>query len=400
MAYGEEVRELSVGLQGFGLTEYESKLYVALLAIGNSSVNQLQFASGIPRTKVYQVALQLVRKGIIKELEGKPIRFEALPPEVFQGALSERERNVRSLKRVVNSLKKVRERNILPQDTVEERYLSFGSQSLLMRLKESILRAQSGVKCIVDTWGLQLIQECSEELETVCRQEVEVLIISSLPSALPTFPFSSPKLKIRFGKHMAGKSAFMVDGSDLIVVNSQTGRGYQLVLPELRSAMGEDLFNEFWKTSISGRTISSIAAHDGLPFFVDPPNVNKLFVEAVSRTIREEKVIGSIGEEFLRLLEEKVSPRLAKEPFDAAVKLILAMLADEMGEETSVDYDPLTKILRMELPGSEGGIPGSAWYFALAGLLKKTEIRSELLHDTMFPEARSRIIQRKLSRQG
>src|SRR5271154_1814898 len=111
MVFADQAGELSLGLQGFGLTEYESKLYVALLANGASTVNQLQFAARVPRTKVYQTALKLIKKGAVRELEGKPVRFEAMPPEVFENVLAERERSVKSLKRVMGSLRKVRERN-------------------------------------------------------------------------------------------------------------------------------------------------------------------------------------------------------------------------------------------------------------------------------------------------
>ena len=192
MVSANELGDLSAGLQGFGLTEYESKLYLALLSSGPSTVNQLQYVSMVPRTKVYQVALQLVKKQVAKELGGKPVKFEALPPDVFQGVVVDRERNVRSLKRVLTSLKKVREKNIMPQDSVEERYLSLGSQSTLMKLKEGILKAQRSIRCIVDPWGLHLIEECSEELETICRQEVEVRVVASFPDCRSP-PSRSPR---------------------------------------------------------------------------------------------------------------------------------------------------------------------------------------------------------------
>jgi sugar-specific transcriptional regulator TrmB len=176
VVFADELGELSLGLQSFGLTEYESKVYVALLANGPSSVNQLQFLSRVPRTKVYQISLQLVRTEVVRVIQGKPVRFEALPPEVFQGVLLERERNIKALKRVMGSLKKVRERNIMPQDTIEERYLSFGSKSTVLKLKDAIMKAQGSIRCIVDSWGLHIIEECSEELETICRQDVEVKV--------------------------------------------------------------------------------------------------------------------------------------------------------------------------------------------------------------------------------
>jgi len=70
MSLADDSSELVVGLQGFGLTEYESRVYYALLSNGACTVNQIQYASGVPRTKVYQVSQQLTRKGLLREVEG------------------------------------------------------------------------------------------------------------------------------------------------------------------------------------------------------------------------------------------------------------------------------------------------------------------------------------------
>src|SRR3984893_17476267 len=234
MTLADDSSELVSGLQGFGLTEYESRVYYTLLSNGPCTVNQIQYASGVPRTKVYQVSQQLTRKGLLREVEGgKLTKFEAQPPEVLQSILVERERKVRTLRKSMVALKKVREKNINPGDVIEERYLSLGSQSLLMKLKESILKAEKEVKCIVDNWGLHLIQECIEEVESACRHDADVRIVSSLAETVPEFPFASPRLKLRFGKHFVSKSVFVIDNSELIIVNSQTGRGYQILLSEL-----------------------------------------------------------------------------------------------------------------------------------------------------------------------
>jgi sugar-specific transcriptional regulator TrmB len=397
MVSANEVGDISAGLQGFGLTEYESKVYVALLSSGPSTVNQLQYVSMVPRTKVYQVAQQLVEKQVAKELEGKPVRFEALPPDVFQGVLVDRERSVRSLKRAMSSLKRLREKNIMPQDSLEERYLSLGSQSTLMKLKEAILKAQGSIRCAVDSWGLHLIQECSEELETVCRQDVEVRVVASVPAVLPTFPFASSKLKIRYGRHMTGRSAFMIDNGEVLLVNSQTGRGFQFMLSELRGAFGEDLFEEYWRTSTGSKTLASVSNAENLPVLIDSQGISKIFIEAVTRVVRDESQVESIGDEFLKILEQRGAPKLKNESFDNAVKLILALMQEELGEESSAEYDSLTRIFRLELPGYQEGTPSSAWYFALSGLLKASGMRNELLNDAPFPEARNRIIQRKFA---
>lgn len=400
MSLADDSSELVLGLQGFGLTEYEARVYFSLLSNGSCTVNQIQYASGVPRTKVYQVSLQLARKGLLREVDGnKPSRFEAQPPEVLQSILVERERRVRSLRKSMVALKKVREKNINPGDVIEERFLSLGSQSLLLRLKESILKAEKEVKCIVDSWGLHLVQECIEEIESACRHEAEVRIVSSLADTVPEFPFSSPRFKLRFGWHLASKSIFMIDNSELIIVNSLTGRGYQVVLSELRSAIGEEFFDRLWKGSTSSKAIASLQFVDGLPLFVDPLLVKELFVEAVCRVVKDEGTVESIGEELVSLLEARVSSKLAHQPLETAVKYMLAMVREELGDDvSSTEYDPLTKIARIELPDSQtASIPTSAWYFALAGLLKKSGTANELLQVASFPETRSRIIQRRFS---
>lgn len=399
MSLADDSSELVVGLQGFGLTEYESRVYYALLSNGACTVNQIQYASGVPRTKVYQVSQQLTRKGLLREVEGgKPAKFEAQPPEVLHSILVERERKVRSLRKSMVALKKVREKNINPGDVMEERFLSLGSQSLLMKLKESILKAEKEVKCIVDNWGLHLIQECIEEVESACRHDADVRIVSSLTETVPEFPFSSPRLKLKFGRHFVAKSVFVIDNSELIIVNSQTGRGYQILQSELRSAIGDEFFESLWKNSTSSRAVSSLQLVDGLPFFVDPLQMKDLFIEAVARVVKDEGTIEGIGEALVGLLETRVSSKLTHQPLDATVKFMLAMMREELGDEvTSTEYDPLTKIARIELPDNQGSVPGSTWYFALAGLLKRTGTANELLQVAAFPETRSRIIQRRFA---
>ncbi|MGH9920910.1 MAG: hypothetical protein ACRD6W_18835, partial [Nitrososphaerales archaeon] len=182
------------------------------------------------------------------------------------------------------------------------------------------------------------------------------------------------------------------------LVNSQTGRGYQILLSELRSALGDEFFETTWKNSTSSRAASSLQLVDGLPLFVEPVVMKDLFVEAVARVLKDEATVERIGEALVGLLETRVSPKLTRQPFDTTVKFMLAMMREELGEEaTSTEYDPLTKIARIEVPDSQGPVPSSTWYFALAGLLKRTGTANELLQVAAFPETRSRIIQRRFS---
>src|SRR5437773_9669715 len=108
----EDIRELSIGLLSFGLSEYESRTYIALLANGPCTANQLQYVARVPRTKIYSAAMQLRQKGLAAELEGKPTRFQALSPDALQSFITDGERRLKNLKRVLGAVRKVRERHI------------------------------------------------------------------------------------------------------------------------------------------------------------------------------------------------------------------------------------------------------------------------------------------------
>lgn len=397
-----DVSDLASGLQGFGLTEYESRLYIALLENGPSTANQLQYSSRVPRTKVYPAAMQLAKKGVITVIEGKPLRFQAAAPEIFQSAILDGEKRVKIQKRVLGSLKKMTEKNMLPHDVTDERYLSLGSQSILTKLKESLLKTQNDVRCIVDGWGLHLIQECSEEIETISKQDVDIMILAAFPPSPIDFQFSSSRMKVRYGRHIEGRSVFIFDNAETVLVNSKTGRGYIFLLDELRAILGDTIFSEYWKSSTSRRTLAVLSpiVEEDMPSLFDSTTLNRFFVEAVSKSVNDEKLLGAIGTEFLNAVEEKVVPRLKSESFENSVRLVAALIEHEVGEGATAEFDALTKILRIEFPDTNDRIPSSVWFFALTGLLAKTGVPNEVLQNSTFPGARSRVIQTKIFSPG
>ena len=56
-----------------GLTVYEARAYIALVARGIGDAASLAHAAGIPRTSAYKVLESLVEKGYAKPTGGKPI---------------------------------------------------------------------------------------------------------------------------------------------------------------------------------------------------------------------------------------------------------------------------------------------------------------------------------------
>ena len=64
----------------FGLSEYESRAYLALVALGSGSANIVARIAQIPRTSAYKVMKSLETKGFAKETQGRPVSFIPTDP--------------------------------------------------------------------------------------------------------------------------------------------------------------------------------------------------------------------------------------------------------------------------------------------------------------------------------
>jgi len=73
-------RETLEALEIIGLTEYETRAYVALNSLISADAAKISAAANVPRSKVYQVLKNLVKKNFIEMSRGKPLKFTVIPP--------------------------------------------------------------------------------------------------------------------------------------------------------------------------------------------------------------------------------------------------------------------------------------------------------------------------------
>lgn len=65
-----------------GLKEYEARVYVALVGLGEAHVRRIHETSGVPRPRVYDVLNALDQRGFIEIRQGSPLMYHAVPPEI------------------------------------------------------------------------------------------------------------------------------------------------------------------------------------------------------------------------------------------------------------------------------------------------------------------------------
>jgi HTH-type transcriptional regulator, sugar sensing transcriptional regulator len=69
-------------LTRLGLKEYEAKIYVALVGLGEANVRSIHEVSGVPRPRVYDVLNALDARGFIEIRQGSPLMYHAVRPDI------------------------------------------------------------------------------------------------------------------------------------------------------------------------------------------------------------------------------------------------------------------------------------------------------------------------------
>ncbi len=70
-------------LRDFDLTEYQARVYLALLRLGEAVASDIPQISRVPRTRIYSTMHQLHEKGLVLIIPESPIRYRAVPISKF-----------------------------------------------------------------------------------------------------------------------------------------------------------------------------------------------------------------------------------------------------------------------------------------------------------------------------
>ena len=148
--------DLTDDLTAIGLTEYEAKVYLALLQEHPATGYQLSKVSGVPRSMVYEALKRLHGRGAALEtMEGRSTRYRPLPPDTLLA------RHEAEVNRLVADLREGL--TSLYTQTPDDRVWSLSGRESILAYARQILREASGNLYLVLT---------DEDLE-VMRAEIE-----------------------------------------------------------------------------------------------------------------------------------------------------------------------------------------------------------------------------------
>lgn len=137
-------------LKSFGLTEYQARVYLALLELGAATGSQIPAHSRVPRTRVYQTMQQLHEKGLVQILPEKPVRYKPVPFSTYLRGLADDHRR-RAQQLSVNAATLAREFSVSPREVAEERgrfEALYGRRNVRDRLMEMYEHADTQIIAI------------------------------------------------------------------------------------------------------------------------------------------------------------------------------------------------------------------------------------------------------------
>ncbi len=390
------------GLEEFGLSEYESRAYLALLKQDSLTVSELAYHAQIPRTKAYAVVKTLVRKGLAELLEKKPVRCRALPPEeTLENLILLEEKRVKAMKKELAKLKQKYEEVRKPTDFVDYKYQGVGANALATKVSEMIALSRASIRCIIGSWGVRVLSACKEALLNAKLNDTKVQIIrlwsygeDEREADLP------PGFDVRVVRYPLGFDVFLFDEHSVLIVEQVTGRGVLIPSKEVNSVISTGLFKRLWSISTPLHILSTILSlKDGEDVLelLDPDAVNQAFIRAVASTIQDEDLVGLIGLRFIEELENVMHVSIFRKPLDVNLPILINLLTKSLGEGSLVRFDPLTKLINIEEPDMHLVIPASVWFFALSGVLKRNETTLQILQNTRHPDDGKHILQAKIA---
>jgi Cd2+/Zn2+-exporting ATPase len=202
--------ELIDGLSEIGLTEYEAKVYLALLQEHPASGYRISQGSGVPRSMVYQALGRLEAKGFVMKATGeRATLYRPLPPEVLlEGVQQDHLERMRLLSRGLEKLYAARQ---------EDRLWNIaGLSSVLAYAREMIRSAEEELMLVLADRELEALQA------DIIDAHGRGVLLSTLLTGLSEFPYGEvarhPPLESEL-QEITGNLVVVVDRREALIAS-------------------------------------------------------------------------------------------------------------------------------------------------------------------------------------
>ncbi len=381
-------------LREFGLTEYEARIYLALLSKGPMKVSELAAKAGVPRTKGYEAVKGLKDKGLI-ETFGRPLRCRPLNFETAMGKVIEtEEKRLRTLKQAFTKVRNFTKEKMSRIRVVHGKFQLVYPESVVDILKEMINDSRGYFHAMVDGWGIKLLKEVSSNILGLMLAGVDVKVTHSYKD-YESIMEENPPFSFKIGPIVDGKSIFISDDRALFIVDSTSGTGYHVRLPDVVSLVDSYVFRSMYEMAVDSSKymrMSSVGMAEELPYLRGNPPLYEVFMRSVFRKLPVEQ-LWEIGVDMFDEMVANLSSHLFTIKDDTALSVWSELIS--LSINGKVRYDTVSKMMIIEWKGDENlELPTSLWLLAFYGYLKR--MGREMIVISRLSEGPNHILQLKV----
>ncbi len=394
-------KPLAQALTRFGLTEYESNVYLSLMRYGTCGIKDITAKSRVPRTKVYPVLKSLEKQKLVSILPGKPIKAKGLAPtSSLTEPIKNMEQDIKVMKKAIVELRKIHE-SASATDQIEKKeyWVTRNQEESIKRINDTISSASEKIVLSLNHEGLDIIFKNSYEvLNSVAKNDIDVkILIHATKQDLPILNRFSDLITVKYVQFSPENNLLLADGKELCVFKKLVLIAARTTTIATEFYTGSDVC-DYLKTEVEG--LDKSAAKDFalmMPLVSTPgvsdesllnPNVNQvspIFYFYLMDTLysrygkKMDSTLVELGRKTLETLK-KTLIRFLPPTLTDALNLLSSLYLLYEGVEARFVYDEPINIITLELSGdltsyyktaADRGffIPPSVWGFVFLGLL-------------------------------
>ena len=363
---------LTVSLEEFGLSKYESQAYVALIARGTISASELAYYSEIPRTKIYPTLLKLENKKLAIISKSKPIMCTAIAPEdAFDVIIHEQINKVNAMNTLISNLKKASEESRKTRGSEEKRYFHLSANNVLSQLQTMIEGSKSSIKIMADQWGFGLLAECKEQLLSVSRRNLDVKVLVS-PSQICSESYRVIPDGIEIRASDITQNCFIFDGTELLIINNDNGKGAIFSSTDILGINQEKMFSNIWRNAIKTKALADMTKTEAYEIYKIIKTVNET---GLTYLLNSAMISKKPEVDMLKLLE-KNGIDLKSKTLDDIIEIIDAIM--QITCSGHVNFEANTKNITVESRLNSGhSLP---WVSILDGCLQKQGYKTKTVY--------------------
>lgn len=207
--FDEEYARISAILRKIGLTDYEARAYVALVARQHGTADEVAEVARIPRTSAYKALRSLQEKGFVEMAEGRPVLFHTVSSDAV------RRRVMGELEDVFDKLESLR--GVLSErGTPQLVFTISGRGRVLARIGEMLEASRR--RFILSTSQMQAIRAAhSQKFKDAVKRGVELLIVAEPFVKVPASTRTYRKAGLIATDAIADGEAALIGAPDLSI---------------------------------------------------------------------------------------------------------------------------------------------------------------------------------------